>query len=93
MCGARPTSKLVEDHDHETGLTRGYLCRGCNHRESRGPSRRLFDDYRSRPPTEILGLLIYYGKYRLPPVGPLATLIADDLSALRFGRTDDQNPG
>ena len=35
MCGH--TDRLVEDHDHATGLTRGLLCRSCNFSESNSP--------------------------------------------------------
>jgi len=70
ICGHR--DYLVEDHDHATGMTRGYLCRGCNIRE--GIYRRgthLFGRYRERHPTKILGLQIRYwdpitGEYARP---------------------------
>lgn len=29
-CGIKPTHKLVVDHCHDTGATRGLLCRRCN---------------------------------------------------------------
>jgi hypothetical protein len=32
---AKPEMPLVEDHDHYTGLTRGWLCSSCNAREGR----------------------------------------------------------
>lgn len=32
ICGLTP-GELVLDHDHDTGLIRGYLCRGCNAKE------------------------------------------------------------
>lgn len=59
ICGHR--SGLVEDHDHVTGLVRGYLCRGCNTQEGihRGDDN-LFGRYRHRHPTLMLGLRIRY---------------------------------
>ncbi|MFE7233882.1 endonuclease domain-containing protein [Streptomyces sp. NPDC057596] len=59
ICGHRYS--LVEDHDHVTGLTRGYLCRRCNIQE--GVHRygtNLFSRYRDRHPTKMLGLRIRY---------------------------------
>lgn len=60
ICGR--AAYLVEDHDHSTGLTRGYLCTSCNTREgiyareTEGP----FAKYRERHPTAILGLRLRY---------------------------------
>lgn len=69
-CGELPAVRLgylkglVEDHDHQTGLTRGYLCRRCNAREAI-TSDPLFDAYRSRPPSAIVGAsLTYYAHER-----------------------------
>lgn len=58
VCGD-DRQELVEDHDHDSGLTRGYLCRSCNLGEGvhRSP---VFDLYRERYPTLILGLTIPY---------------------------------
>jgi hypothetical protein len=59
ICGHR--RDLVEDHDHRTGLVRGYLCRGCNTQEGvYGSCDSLFGRYRQRHPTSMLGLRIRY---------------------------------
>ncbi|MFD9517676.1 endonuclease domain-containing protein [Streptomyces sp. NPDC059979] len=60
ICGARH-AVLVEDHDHVTGLVRGYLCRSCNTREGldRAPLS-AFARYREQHPASILGLTVRY---------------------------------
>lgn len=70
ICGHR--RELVEDHDHDTGMVRGYLCRGCNTQEGiYGDPSTLFGKYRDRHPTKMLGLSIRYwdpiiGEYAQP---------------------------
>jgi hypothetical protein len=60
ICGERPKpdqwgQTLVEDHDHDTGLTRGYLCRSCNSAEG-SCGREVFRAYRWRNPAGIIGV-------------------------------------
>ena len=66
VCGSRSGSVL--DHDHETGLVRGWLCRRCNTKEGfASQAHQRVVRYRTRPPTAILGIrLVYYGWFSTP---------------------------
>ncbi|MFF5609234.1 endonuclease domain-containing protein [Streptomyces cellulosae] len=59
ICGK--ARELVCDHDHETGLVRGWLCQSCNTTEgmNRDPDT-IFARYRERPPVAILGIQARY---------------------------------
>jgi transcriptional regulator with XRE-family HTH domain len=53
---------LVLDHDHETMLIRGYICKPCNVQEGRsaGSLDDVFARYRERNPATMLGIRTRY---------------------------------
>lgn len=57
VCGV-PGGQVVHDHDHDSGLTRGYLCQTCNSREPMGGG--IFVRYRHISPASICGLEFMY---------------------------------
>lgn len=61
VCGA-PVGVILEDHDHETGLSRGWLCRPCN--QTADIQDGVFALYRERPPALILGVSFRYSGRR-----------------------------
>jgi hypothetical protein len=70
ICGK--ARDLVCDHDHATGLVRGWLCNSCNTLEGANQDPdTIFARYRERHPSRILGLTIRYlnpvtGEHALP---------------------------
>lgn len=63
LCGF--TEGLVLDHDHETALIRGWLCRNCNSQEPHADDPR-FASYREQSPAVMLGIS---ARYHLPVLG------------------------
>jgi hypothetical protein len=69
ICGK--ARDLVCDHDHETGLVRGWLCQSCNTAEgTHQEPDTIFARYRERPPAAILGIT---ARYLNPVTGEYAT--------------------
>lgn len=58
---------LVLEHDHATGLIRGYACPRCNGLEAYATEPDdVFARYRQRNPASMLGLRIPYSSAKLP---------------------------
>lgn len=71
MCG--DVESLREDHSHETGLVRGFLCHPCNVQEGAQGSSSPLEHYRQLSPAAILGITVRYfnpvlGRYAEPEV-------------------------
>lgn len=64
VCGLETV--LVEDHDHDTGDTRGYLCARCNTAEGARWAPPVFALYRERHPAAMIGTLHRYGRGQHP---------------------------
>lgn len=58
-----PNIRMMLDHCHFCGLVRGWLCNGCNVRESSSTDADIVA-YRSMPPASLAGLSVLYRKRR-----------------------------
>jgi site-specific recombinase XerD len=80
VCGHR-RADLVTDHDHRTGLARGFLCRSCNSFEGHDRSGGgVFQAYRQRNPASMLEVTTPYwdpilGEPRAPQAGAFASVV------------------
>lgn len=82
--GNNHLDRLLEDHDHRTGDTRGYLCARCNSVEPQTPTP-AFRLYRERPPVDILGIrLRYRGHWWHPDTEAANRAWANALATLEF---------
>jgi hypothetical protein len=60
ICGRR-CMQLRKDHDHATGLIRGWLCPSCNTSEGCDHGNEgIFAKYRERNPATMCGVRVEY---------------------------------
>ncbi|WP_326615132.1 endonuclease VII domain-containing protein (plasmid) [Streptomyces scopuliridis] len=63
--GGTRSDSLVLDHDHKSGIARGFLCHPCNKREGLDrPGDGRYANYRRRPPAALLGFSVPYDQRR-----------------------------
>ncbi|MCT2546211.1 endonuclease VII domain-containing protein [Streptomyces atratus] len=63
--GGTRSDSLVLDHDHNSGIARGFLCHPCNKREGLDrPGDGRYANYRRRPPTALLDISVPYDQWR-----------------------------
>jgi Recombination endonuclease VII len=76
VCGIPLPSSSVVDHDHYTGLARGFLCRSCNTYEAFG-SLVIFDRYRLVNPASVCGVeWLYAEPTAFAPSGDMDAVLA-----------------
>lgn len=100
VCGAAGPDRA--DHDHDTGLLRGMLCKSCNVMEGKTRLRPCgisdevlarFDAYRAKPPAGKVWFWDFpddWSAADTAAVRQLDVTLADYVLTVRTGRADEQ---
>lgn len=97
ICGGR--GPLVEDHDHKTSFTRGWLCHSCNVREGlSSPDQWVFRRYRHKNPASMFGVRVAYvdmfGREAVPEpdeedLGPVPDWVREEYARMGYPLSDE----